>query len=376
MGVFHRTAERLGLVVRESSPDSTGPMASITPGARPAAVSDELALSLDAVYRAVSLLSTAAGQLTMDVWRGPARIDPPSWVAEPDPWQPTATWLKETVTSLALRGNAYWRVRRNAANQPTTLTVLDPFDVTVSRTPGGWPVYHVAGEADPLTRRDLAHLALLRRPGRRNPYGLGPIQAAAETVIGAVDMRRQSDHWRDGNIPNGVLTSDQVLTNDTAQALKARFIESTKASEPAVLGSGTSYKPLLLTPQELQWLDSQQFNVTAMARLFGVPARLMLAGVDGSSATYTNQQQEDLSFVRWTLMDYLREIESAITWLLPRGNTARFNLDAILRADTKTRYEAHKIGIDAGFLDSDDVREIEGLPIKARPAQPQETDNA
>lgn len=35
------------------------------------------------------------------------------------------------------------------------------------------------------------------------------------------------------------------------------------------------------------------------------------------------------------------------------------NVDALLRPDTKTRYEAHKIALDAGFLTVDEVRELE-----------------
>lgn len=36
-------------------------------------------------------------------------------------------------------------------------------------------------------------------------------------------------------------------------------------------------------------------------------------------------------------------------------------MDALLRSDTQTRYQAHKLGIDAGFLTVDEVRAIEGL---------------
>jgi hypothetical protein len=35
------------------------------------------------------------------------------------------------------------------------------------------------------------------------------------------------------------------------------------------------------------------------------------------------------------------------------------NVDALLRPDTKSRYEAHKIALDAGFLTLDEVRELE-----------------
>jgi phage portal protein BeeE len=60
-------------------------------------------------------------------------------------------------------------------------------------------------------------------------------------------------------------------------------------------------------------------------------------------------------------MSYLIEIEQGLTSLLPRGQEAHFNIEALLRSDTLTRYNAHKLGIEAGFLTIEEVRAIEGL---------------
>lgn len=361
MGALTRAAERLGLIVRESAPATAGqPMRSIIPDSRPDHITDDLALSLDAVYRAVQVLQTAAGQLTLDTWRGTTQIDPPSWVSTPDPWRPTSTFLEETVASLALRGNAFWQIKRKGSGEIVALDILDPLDVTVTISPAGIPTYRVG--RDTLNRSDCMHLALMRRPGARHPLGLGPIQAAQAQIISAVELRRYAGAWMDtSTVPNGVLTSDQILTADQARTIKDSFLESVKATEPVVLGQGTDYRPLLLKPDEVQWIDAQQLNTIGIARLFGIPPRLILASPDGGTETYSNQQQEELSFVRWTLMAYLRQIEAAVSWLLPRGNTARFNLDAILRPDTLTRYQAHKVALDSGFLTIDEVRAIEGL---------------
>lgn len=350
-------AAKLGLIERADD-DTSSPLPSITPSVDRSRGGDPL--SLDALYRAVQILQTAASQLSVDVWRGTQPIVAPAWIGAPDPWSHGPAFLDETIASLALRGNCYWRVNRGPEGQVVALECLDPNDVTITVPDTGPLVFHWSGSR--WSPRDIVHLALMRRPGRRNPYGLGPIQACRESVDGAIKLRRWADAWtEDGTVPNGVLTSDQTLTQTDADTIKSRFLKAVKATEPVVLGQGTSYKPLLLTPQEMQWLDSQDFNVVAMARLMGIPPRLMLAVLDGTSQTYANQAQEDLSFVRWTLMAYLREIEAAFTWLLPRGQTARFNLDAILRADTKTRYEAYDLGIKAGFLTLDEVRQTEGL---------------
>lgn len=362
MGMIRDTAARLGLLTRADAAAETGEMpVAIRPPAR-SAVSDPL--SLDAVYRAISVLQTGASQLTIDVWRGPAQLERPGWLEAPDPWRPGTVWLDETIASLALSGNAYWLVQRAPDDRGiVALTILDPADVTIQvpASQTGPNLFHVAGRT--YTARDVAHLALMRRPGRRTPYGLGPIQAARQSVEGAARLRQWADQWIDQSAaPSGALTMDEPLTAEQAKDLKTQFMSSVHTGEPVVLGLGAKFSPFALAPDDMQFIETQQFNVTAIARLFGIPPRLMLAAIDGGSQTYSNQSQEDLSFVRWTLMAYLREIETAVSWLLPRGQSARFNLDAILRADTKTRYESHQIGLNAGFLTVPDVRAIEGLP--------------
>ena len=78
--------------------------------------------------------------------------------------------------------------------------------------------------------------------------------------------------------------------------------------------------------------------------------------------TYNNIETAAIDMLRDTLMGYISPIEDQLTALLPRGQSARFNLDAVLRPDTKTRYEAHALAIQTGFLTVDEVRDIEGLP--------------
>ncbi len=137
---------------------------------------------------------------------------------------------------------------------------------------------------------------------------------------------------------------------------------------PAVMGAGLDYRTLSLKPSEAQWLESQSFGVAGVARLFGLPAKALLVAIDGTSDTYSNVEQEDQATLRTTLMRYLIEQELALTRMLPRTQRARFNVNALLRTDTKTRYEAHEIGLRSGFLTVPEVRAIENLDPETAPA--------
>ena len=116
-------------------------------------------------------------------------------------------------------------------------------------------------------------------------------------------------------------------------------------------------------------LESRKWNAVQVCQMFGVQP--ILAGVpSGESKTYQNVQQDTAMFVKFTLKGWLSRLEAAYTQMLPRGNEARFNLDDLLRADRKERYEAHAIGLDKGFLEVNEIREAEMLPPITAPVSP------
>ena len=200
----------------------------------------------------------------------------------------------------------------------------------------------------------------MRQPGVL--LGLGPVQAAREDVAGALSVRAFGASWfTRGDVPSGVLATDQPINATQADEIKARW-KATADGEVRILGQGLSYTPITIKPADAQWLDSRRFTTEEIARLMGVPASLLLLAIQGSSETYANVEQEWIGYVRFSLMRFLREIEEAVTDALPRGQVARFNLESLLRSDTKTRYEAHKIAIDSGFLTVNEVRAIEWRP--------------
>ncbi len=361
-----RAAAALGLIVRD---DPAPPAAPITIPARDQ-IGPDSALSMIAVYRAVQLLELGVAGLSIDVWRGRQLLDRPSLIRKPDIDMRLRQWLKLNIGSLALRGNAYWRIKTNDQGVTANVKVLPPHKCSLRKD----GTLSVAGEARPLRPDEFRHLGLLRIPGRLD--ALGPIQAAREELAGAREVSRYgAEFFNSGDVPTGLLTSDQPLTKAEADQAKAAW-QAREKREVAVLGKGLSYSPVLLSPEDAQFIATRQFDTTAIARLFGVPAHLLLAVIEGKSMTYTNISQADLTFVRWSLGDYFGEIEDALSSVLPGQQEARFNLDGILRPDTASRYAAHQLGITAGFLLPSEARDIEGLPEipgiddRPRPTQP------
>jgi HK97 family phage portal protein len=270
--------------------------------------------------------------------------------------------MEQTINSLALAGNAYWLIGRNGRGETINLEVLNPFEMMIQTDDYGTALYYVYRGITRYELRDIQQLAMMRVPG--NVYGLGPIQAAQKELLNARDTRDYASVWfTDSGIPNGVLKSDQMLSPDQASAAKDAWNLTAGAKNGvAVLGNGLTYQPMYLNPRDAMFLEAQAFNVQQIARLFGVPANMLLASVDGNSMTYSNMEQEQMGFVRYTLSQYIVEIESALSHLMTRGTMVKINVDSLLRSDTLTRYQAHQIAIASGWMTIDEVRAIEDMP--------------
>jgi HK97 family phage portal protein len=100
--------------------------------------------------------------------------------------------------------------------------------------------------------------------------------------------------------------------------------------------------------------------VSDSANIVGVPGNMV--GAPNTSRTYSNVEAQGLEYLRTSIAPITTRIESTFTDYLPRGQEAKFNYDSLLRADTYTRYQAHKLALDAGFLTVDEIRELEDLP--------------
>lgn len=321
------------------------------------------ALSLASVYRSVSIIATAMKQLGIHVYRDDAEVTPtPLVIRQPDIKVTREVWMEQTINSMALAGNAYWLIGRNGRGETINLEVLNPFDLMIQTDDYGNALYYFYRGTIKYELNEVQHLSMMRVPG--NVYGLGPIQAAQKELLNARDTRDYASVWfTDSGIPNGVLKSDQMLSPDQAAAAKDAWNLTAGAKNGvAVLGNGLNYQPMYLNPRDSMFIESQAWNVQQVARLFGVPANMLLASVDGNSMTYTNMEQEQMAFVRYTLSQYIVEIESALSHLTTRGTMVKINVDSLLRSDTLTRYQAHKLAIESGWMTVDEVRAIEDMP--------------
>ena len=342
------------------------------PGTRPPARAEVLAtpensISVHTAYRAVEIIINAGAQLSIDAKRaGTVVPNPPAVLRRPSLEIGRDDFIEESLMSLIMDGNLFW-LRREVNGELVSLETLNPFMVGVNIDPQtGRKYFQYQGKQ--YSTAEIIHRTRMKLPG--TVRGRSVIQAAREDMESVIKTRNYaSGVFDDHRSVDGILKTEQGVNQDDATKAKRAFkLQDLETGEPTgevdglrVLGKGFEYIPLGISPKDAQWLESQSFNVGVIARMFGIHPSLLNAAVEGSSMTYSNVEQVWIEFIRFTLSGYLRKIESAWTEILPNGQTAVFNYEALLRTDTKTRYEAHALAIDS-WMTEDEVRTIENLP--------------
>lgn len=304
-------------------------------------------------------------------------IPTPLLLEQPSPPDTSVVTISSLGLDLIWHGNAIEIiVGRDALGHATTTLPVPAEYVHVKRVERGdgipFPIgniaywispYPASETSDPSTGRwysayDVIHTKGPSRPGALR--GMGVLENHLATLDLAVEQRRQAAAATGQGIPTGVLKSQNPdLTPTEAADLKAGWMNSQRSRTVAVLNQTTSFEALAWNPTESQLLDARRFTLHEIALIFGVDPSWL--GAAQASRTYSNVEQEGINLrVYSALADHLARLEAARSQALPVGMVARANLDAVLRADTLGRYQAHEIGIRAGFLLDDEARAIEG----------------
>lgn len=320
------------------------------------------ALQLVPVFAASRLLCDSVASLPLQSFRKSGEVRQPVPLPDlfdsPSQHGTTYDWVFRGMSSLVLRGNAFGLPTVfDRDGFPTQVEWLHPDSVTLLRdSTMGPPQWYVEGR--PVD--DLIHVPGYVLPGRI--LGLSPIKAFALSVdTGLLSATFGRDWFANGKVPSAILSSDKEITQPQAEEVKARFLANATARQPVVLGNGLEYKPLMVPPEESQFIQTMKATTNQIASIYGIPPE-MIGGESGSSMTYSNVEQQAINFVMHTLRPYVTKLESAFDRLLPQGQFVRFNVDALIRADLSTRYAAHAIGLQNGFLNRDEVRALEDRP--------------
>lgn len=325
-------------------------------------VNESTALQVAAVMACVGLIADSVASLPLRVVRmvgdRAERLPLPGMFANPSPTVSAYELVHQTVSSLALHGNAYIWTDRASNGNVTALTPVHPNNVQVygnglqsART------YNVAGSK--VDASSLLHLRWWTPPQALK--GISPIEEQKTTIGLALAMERHlAQFYAEGGTPSSVLETDGDLTSDQAKALRETWFNThNRRRLPAVLTRGMKWRAVTSSAADMELQASREFQINQIARIYRVPAYLI--GAKGDSQTYTNAEAAGQHFVTYTLLPWIKRVEDAFSSLLDGPQIARFDVDGFLRANTLDRLRAYQLGVMTGIRTPNECRAAEGL---------------
>lgn len=291
----------------------------------------------------------------------------------PNSLQTALNFWQFMSASIELHGNAYAEVER--AGNGRVIALASPFlpeFVVPKRISGGEIEYEITENG---RKRTLPRVRMLHIRG----FGGDPLGGLSTLTYGrqafgmaqAIEKAAVST-FRNGIRSTGIFSSpaDKRLTPEqfqqAQQIIDEKYIGAINAGRPMLL-NGMSFQALSINPDDAQMLESRAFSVEEICRFFSVPPH-MIGHTEKSTSWGTGIEQMTIGFVQFTLRERLKNIESTLEKQLlseaerQAGMRIEFNIDGLLRGDSKTRAEVHASAIQNGWRTRNEVRALENLP--------------
>lgn len=371
--------------LRETKHSRTGPLIALTSAGRArwtprdyASLASEGFTKNAVVYRCVRMIAEAAASTGLVVFADGVRAqDHPlaRLLAKPNPEQSGPEWLEGLYAALQTAGNAYVEaVGEDGA--PEELWSLRPDRVTIVPGRAGWPEayqYTVDGRSVRICRcgdgwMPAMHLKLFHPTD--DYYGLSPLEAAAF----AIDVHNASGAWNKALLDNAARPSGALvyggkdgerLTAEQFSLLKAELSDHagmTNAGRPLVLEGGLDWKPMSLSPAEMDFIAGKHAAAREIALAFGVPPQLL--GIPGD-ATYANYREANAAFWRGTVLPLVKKTAGALTgWLGGRFGAEALRIEPDLDGVSALQGERDALWtrLDAAsFLTDEEKRRMAGV---------------
>lgn len=333
-------------------------------------VSPSTSLTHDAVWACVRVLSEDMASLPLIIYRrtgsGKERSqDHPLYEVLHDFANPDMTafqWRETMMGHVLTWGNCYSEKVYDRAGRlqlwPIRPDRVEPY--WDSRGRRAYKYIHPTDGRKELDPDTVFHVSGLGFDGL---MGYSPIRMLRETIGEGMHARTfASNRWRTG-IPPTVLWEVPPEWDDTK---RKNFLDSQKekregpnAKMQGVLPPGVKPTILNLPLEDQQFLETRMANRTLIAGAFRVPPDKI---GDLEHATYSNIEQQDLNYAKYSLRPWCVRFEMAVRLQLmreDRDHFAEFLLDAILRGDTLSRSQANQIQLRSGVLLPDEWRAME-----------------
>jgi HK97 family phage portal protein len=321
------------------------------------------ALSLSALYACVRLLADSVASLPLQVYRdtgNDTKIKLPgnALFSQPAARGTLYDWLYSCMTSLLIHGNAYGLITsRDGFGFATTIEWFKTTAVHVVEEGFNGARYFYQGSEIPL--EDMVHIRAFTVAGCVE--GLSPVQTFGPLIASGLSALQYGNDWyAAGGFPPGTFKNSlRGVNTSESDEIRSKLSTAIRNRQPLVYGSDWDYHPIAVPPEEAQFIAAMRLNATQIAAIYDVPPE-RVGGEQSGSLTYATQEQDQirlaLTVQRWTT-----RLEHAFFPLLPERQYVKFNIDATIRTDLKTRHDVYMVDRKMGLKNIDELRALDDL---------------
>ena len=229
---------------------------------------------------------------------------------------------------------------------------------------GHW-FYRFTNLNETLRFDEVIHLKAFTKDGIKGESTLKLLREVFGLGISQIDFA--AGYYGNGAHLSGVLESDHKLTKEQAKVVIDTWNMQHSGPEnfgkTGMLQAGFKYKPISGNMQESQYIESRHLTVEDIANITGVHP-ILLANLE--KATFSNVEELNRIFVQFTLRSWCKRIEAEFNSKLFSNSEqgryfVRFNLDGLLRGDTKARTDYYKTMRLIGAMNPNEVRALENM---------------
>ena len=268
---------------------------------------------------------------------------------------------KETICwHILLTGNSESLIVKNRNKDVISLYPYQPKDIKIEILDGR-AVFKNGSEQ--LDKRYLLHIPGLSFNG---VIGKSPIGYMREAIgLGMALEQFGSTFFSNGTNIGGVAKHPGKLSkqghDNLIDSINKAYQGLGNSHKLMLLEENMDFMPVTMPLADAQYIELRRFQLEEIARIFRVPLHLLQ---DLSRSTNNNIEHQSIDFVMHTIRPWLVRIEQAINMQLfseqeRRKYFVEFSVDALLRGDILSRFQAYSIAKQNGIFNANEIRELE-----------------
>ena len=269
-------------------------------------------------------------------------------------------------------GNGYIKIVRDDNFEIKELIPLNQESVMLMTNDCGKSYYYqvtLNGQVERLEYYEVINLCSNSVDG---VLGRGILVTGAETLGLASSQQLYSGAvFENGVFAKGILYVDSNFSAEQRNQMKDKFkgfFSKGNSCRLWVLPNNSEYKPISLSPTDLDLLKEKEFTIQEIARLLKIRPELL--GVNISSGNYKNLEEGNRQFLQFTLLPYLKNLEAVLNhYLLTEAEKESseycfcFDLSSLMESDIKTQSEVLSKYVSSGIMSVKEVRNKLNLPF-------------